>query len=390
MGADKEPGVFFVAGTIAAQQFTGAYPVNLYSVGPGQRLASVRQIFDSKQGLRDVADDLHGRLYLATDQRIDVVHEDEPELRDEISLESFDDSICWGAIYNAQQPPMVQYCDANKVVQVAGTRVTPRVGPGSWAMFKNLQYGGVIGGPFPMNIPVGRVEGGNIVLPDFEPARVVLTDLPPSINAKTLDGRRVWLIASSERYFIFVVQPDVFVQLQGITTENPGHASPLVVQVRDIAAGKWRTLELATTMTGFINPPVRMVEPWLVTMVTEWHPGPDHSPGQDHERNKSNDFFPDVLDGYTAQFANLDVPGKFLLDNLADGRKVELHTGQEDSEVLAIRADGELLYRANDSIYSARISGNRISTPVLLVKDLDVPEIHWAFWRPDARPATAQ
>ena len=50
-----------------------------------------------------------------------------------------------------------------------------------------------------------------------------------------------------------------------------------------------------------------------------------------------------------------------------------------DSEILDVSGD-IVLYRVNDAIYQARITGNQINDKKILVKDEDVPEIHWVFW----------
>jgi hypothetical protein len=81
------------------------------------------------------------------------------------------------------------------------------------------------------------------------------------------------------------------------------------------------------------------------------------------------------------------IPGTLLLDNLEDGRRITIDTGQEDSEILTVRADGLVLYRVNDSIFSAQIEGDKLSQPTLVVKDEDVPEVHWVFWSPAAAGA---
>ncbi len=71
--------------------------------------------------------------------------------------------------------------------------------------------------------------------------------------------------------------------------------------------------------------------------------------------------------------------GILTLQNLADGRKIRIVTGQEDSEILRVQGD-IVLYRVNDEIYQARIAGDQLKDTTLVVKDDDVPEIHWAFW----------
>lgn len=58
-----------------------------------------------------------------------------------------------------------------------------------------------------------------------------------------------------------------------------------------------------------------------------------------------------------------------------------VHTGQEDSEVIAIdNPSGTVIYRINDEIFSARIEGTRLGSPTLIMKGCDVQNIHWAFW----------
>jgi hypothetical protein len=71
--------------------------------------------------------------------------------------------------------------------------------------------------------------------------------------------------------------------------------------------------------------------------------------------------------------------GTVILDNLGDGRRIILETGQEDSEVLAVRADRLVLYRVNDRLVQPRINGNELTGSDLIVKDGHVPKVHWVF-----------
>jgi len=72
-------------------------------------------------------------------------------------------------------------------------------------------------------------------------------------------------------------------------------------------------------------------------------------------------------------------PGVLVLQNLADGRKIRIETGQEDSEILTVDQE-KVLYRVNDTIYQAHIVGEQLKDSTVVVKDEDVPEIHWVFW----------
>lgn len=68
-----------------------------------------------------------------------------------------------------------------------------------------------------------------------------------------------------------------------------------------------------------------------------------------------------------------------MLQNLGDGRKIRIETDQEDSEILWAD-DNSALYRVNDAIYQAQIIGDKLQDTTMIVKDQDVPEIHWVFW----------
>ena len=44
--------------------------------------------------------------------------------------------------------------------------------------------------------------------------------------------------------------------------------------------------------------------------------------------------------------------------------------------------DGLDPYRVNDSIFAAQIEGDKLSRPMLVLKNDDVPGVHWVFWSP--------
>jgi hypothetical protein len=197
------------------------------------------------------------------------------------------------------------------------------------------------------------------------------------------------VVAATKRYLALWIMPD---QMVGHTIDaaKPKHAEPLQVLLLDKTTNTWRTLVLPTTVTSLINPAIRIFGDWLVTTTMEWRPGPagrgSGSPGMENERVElPTDARPSVRDEYSNQFIDLYIPGKLIIHNLADNKKLILDTGQEDSEIIAIAPKGEMLYRVNDTIYSAKIVGGQINGTIPIVKDIDVPEIHWAFWKPDEK-----
>ncbi|MGH9403761.1 MAG: hypothetical protein ACRD2P_16870 [Terriglobia bacterium] len=110
-------------------------------------------------------------------------------------------------------------------------------------------------------------------------------------------------------------------------------------------------------------------------------PAGDNNQGHENERLQATRLLPSVNMQYSANEGNTRIiPGILVLDNLLDGRRITLQTNEEDSEILDVRSDGLVLYRVNDSIFSAQIEGDKLSAPTLVVKDDDVQEVHWAFW----------
>lgn len=389
--------VYFVAATPPQNASPKTYPAALYTVGPAEKLVLIRRFFNASpsQYFMDISDDLHGKMYLTGQSRtgqglLFVIHEDEPTWRDFVPLAKFSDFPCWGVVRGKAVPSGIQYCYTNQIIQVLGdaTEHKPRISPGKWAAFKFLQYGGENGGPFLMTPPLAEIAGVDLVMPYSLQPDVVLAQLPPQFSVKPELRQLVWILASTDRYLVVWILPkDMFGG--GIDTSNPRHAEPLQVLILDRATNHWRTIELPTAVTSNSRAPVRIFGDWLVTTVMDWRPGPpgsgSRSPGTENETYESaNGGMPDVRDEYYNKFVDLYIPGKFAIENLAENRRLALNTGQEDSEILFIGADGEILYRVNDSIYSAKIVAEHIVGTKLIVKDTDVPEIHWAFWGPSA------
>jgi hypothetical protein len=122
-----------------------------------------------------------------------------------------------------------------------------------------------------------------------------------------------------------------------------------------------------------------------------FNPDRKPSPGRENERgveafgpyeiagsrgNPGNARFPLVQGQFDSDVFS---PGVLVLQNLDDGRKIRIETGQEDSEILNVNGD-IVVYRVNDSVYRASIAGDRLQGATVLAKDDDVPEVHWVFW----------
>ena len=75
---------------------------------------------------------------------------------------------------------------------------------------------------------------------------------------------------------------------------------------------------------------------------------------------------------------NIDKTGLLHIINPIQNIHIQLDTKAPDSEVLLIE-NGQVIYRVEDKIYSAKINGAKLTAPTLLVQSDEIPAIHWAF-----------
>jgi hypothetical protein len=73
--------------------------------------------------------------------------------------------------------------------------------------------------------------------------------------------------------------------------------------------------------------------------------------------------------------------GKLFLWNEKTGEQHELDTGEADSEVVLVTGDS-VVYRVNDSLFEAGLSGGKVLPPTLLASGRQVTGVHWVFMTP--------
>jgi hypothetical protein len=385
---------YYLAATPVGLDSLNSYPVSLYSVTKNHGLHLVRRFFKPDEHFSDFPSDLHGTVYLAGQSGIYVVSANDPENATFVPVHQFDDTFCWGAVYGGATPAGVQYCPSQNVdlVPAHSNSKQPMEEPGSWSAFKYLQFRGEQDGPFPIKPPAAEIDGTKLVMPYGASPKVILVQLPAADRASIHLRRRVSILASTPRYLAIWVQPPAF--SAGIGTSGrrlttgvvtpPPHEAPVQILVLNKQTHRWRTLDLPTAASTKTGLPVRVFGNWLVTTEMTWRPPAE--PMATATRGIANQQKTPMYSGppnlhaaYDRRFRNIEIPGKLAIWNLADDRKLTLHTGQEDSEILAIAKGGEMLYRIDDAIYSAKVEGNRIGQTSLVVKAPAVANIHWVF-----------
>jgi hypothetical protein len=254
---------------------------------------------------------------------------------------------------------------------ISGRLITgsKRVHFNEWRDYAYLRLQGEPGGPSPRAGQQAVVQGGRLALKHFDHA-VAVDGIPPV--QKSLPGETpLFIVAASDQFLLFGTARTASDMALG----NLG--SGIKVYVHDRTRNQWGSIQ-----TEGNSSTLRLFGHWLAESVANWSPNHGPNPGTENERtwDEKTDRLPPVQRLYE-QFGQQQYarPGILALQNLADERKIRIETDQEDSEVLWTD-DDSVLYRVNDGIYQAKIVGDKLRDATLIVKDEDVPEVHWVFW----------
>jgi len=244
-----------------------------------------------------------------------------------------------------------------------------RIQRGAWQEYSSLRFEGYPGGPAMQPALVGSLRDNTVGI--TVSGKYVIVDRLSDDIVRNVRGESLHYFAVTNRYLIFAI-PHRLEELQsGAVAKEVSHTA----YVHDRQTNRWTAVSIDGSCSR-----TRIFGPWLASIVQFWHPNHPPNPGASNERNVETDTLPNVREMY-AMFAgqNCFIPGDLALHNLRTGQTIAFHTGQEDSEIL--RVEGEtVLYRVNDTIYQAKIGGDQLKDATVVVKDEDVPEIHWAFW----------
>lgn len=378
----------YLLGETAVDIHTGGSGLYLYALDSNQNLKLVREIVpapdptnpgDFGNGFYAVRDDTGDKIYVTypniIPSTVSIIHKGRPAFKDEVDFNPDHHTVLttdFGIpardgrqsyllctflrdIPNYEGPyPGGIY---SSLVSVAGDAPAkgPRVRQAEWTMFKDFRYEGGPRGP--QSDVLGYIKDNQVRI-QAEPGVGPYTlpadlDFVPPFPLETGPGNIIVIVAANSRYFAFV-------PLIRLRKENPSlYTGAPYACIHDRERNTWKRLTSASTEATR-----RIFGSWLATIIEVMHPGefvvnPKAKPGQ----------------------TQISIPGTLVLDNLEDGRRIILNTGQADSEILAVRDDGLVVYRVNDSIFAAQIEGNKLGKPLPVIQvDEIVPGIHWVFW----------
>lgn len=370
-------------------------PATLYRANGG-KLKTVREVVPRDEGVSAIhawgnAIFLTHPLYVGSPRAVSIIHTDAPERVDDVLF----NSDAWtpthsgssaATAYVALAEPRASSIDLllpiskdfshptdTTLVSVSGdlTASGPRVQSNNWNEYAVLRREGDPGGPVPAQGLIGAVSDDKLVFPPAFGHPVVIDTLSPEVReaANGTTFHYFLIIAATPRYLLIRLEYSPEDRSSG----EVGNSQEMFIH--DRTNNSWTTVQIEGNESRS-----RIFDPWLATVVGMLD-DPSHErpvPTPDLRRKFATDRLPNVQEAYAYQ-GGTGLPGILLLQNIEDGRKIRIETGQIDSEILWV-GNGTVLYRVNDTIYQARIVGSQIQNSRVLVKDDDVPEVHWVFW----------
>jgi hypothetical protein len=391
--------LYFLAGTPVDDY---GYPVTLYQA-EGGNLRTVREVLPQAEGVRSVR--AWGNVIFLIHpaqipKAVTVLHTDDPLRVDEVEINpNYPDGFFTTSEAVAEPKTSVfdeltlaskgQFSPENLEwlsITDGATGASPRIKLDSWGEYSAMRLEGAIGGPVRDVSFGGAVAGNNLVFPPAWGHPTVIDSLSPMVRDTITSGERpvATIVAASRQYLLLVVSRS----FEELFSRKSLSSSQTNLFLHDRFHDVWRTLQVEGN-----NSRIRLFDRWLAITVEMFNPDRKPSPGQENERGPEA-FGDDEIAGSKGNDGNARLPlvrgalrsenfspGVLVLQNLGDGRKIRIETGQEDSEILSVH-EGTVVYRVNDAVYQARIAADKLQDVVLLAKDEDVPEIHWVFWGP--------
>jgi hypothetical protein len=357
--------------------FNGQWPSRLYRVSSQKTLEQIQEMAAASEGAESVLD---GGPYISllspaiTPGKLTVIDKTAP-LHARVQTFSLGNNgflstpllhlAAQNRHYHQILPVMVPPTEiATKQISIA-----PALSPAedcSPEIYKSVYVDGNPGGPQDPSYIFG------VARPDGMYAQIGKTQIRIDMQQQKSP------LATGTRFVVIAATPQFLVT--GLVNWDPKHLEEnpkvSVYSVHDKEHNLWRTI----TVPG--NSPIeRLFGSWLAT--SEMSASPENhsrnNPGHDAERNYKTIILPNVQNTF-ANYIGRDryIPGRLTLTNLTNGDQITLETGAEDSEILGFLGNN-VMYRINDSIFQATVLEKSLGPAELIVRDEDVPEVHWIF-----------
>ena len=250
---------------------------------------------------------------------------------------------------------------------------SPTIESDQWDQFEHLELDG---NPRYLEVAFLTKQGSKLVELILGGATIPLGAMPPPFDSSS-ESRGVMLEAASRSYLII-----------GISDMDRPFNRNAHVFVRSSATGKWRQLPvLAVAPSEKDSMYYRLFGDWLVTSAS----------AKLLANSQVNDTAdPDVLTVVetgklrtdlgieatprTASGAAALPSRRITLWNLADNRRIDLALPEDDSEIVHVFDNHQVLLRIHDKLFFAEIEGSRLTGYKLAAFDSAIPMVHWAWY----------
>jgi hypothetical protein len=365
----------------------GRFPAVIYSVKSNKKLEVVREVVPQAEGIYNVvaAEDVIFIIHSdALPSNVQIIHKDDPARVDDVAFDPNGFPIPSVATTAAEPVgtstelllPMMDITHLPikvRLAAVSSSLIQPRerVKFDVWDDYASARFYARAGGPAVIDGLSCYPADDNFACGSYFGKEIVVDALPSAMRGANKPANSVAIAALSKSYVAIFIPPP---KGPPATTSGVPKGSR-EISVHDRTINSWNTIRVEGNASE-----TKLFGSWLALSVKDWNPDDKDSPGRNNERNWRTERLPNVQAWYEESSASLYwSPGVLILQNLADGRKIRIETDQEDSEILWAGQDS-VVYRVNDTIFQARIASHRLQDVTVLVKDDDVPEIHWAFW----------
>lgn len=367
---------------------TNRYPTTLYRANTAKKLEVVREITSEKDGSAAVQS--AGDVIFVLDNlnfTVHIIHTKDPVKPDSLTFNADRRGAAVdlqagvtpvtpaGSVPHLLLPMVIPQSNKEEdereipsppawtLVSVSGdaTQDAGRIQFDQWNEYAAMRFEGTPGIPILSLWPGVWIDGDTLTFRNFaNPPRSVVVDKAP----RSLPTNRRFDVEAVDDHYLVM--------------RNPPYLPESGTLLRDRSRDSWKKIAIEGDQSR-----LRLFGQWLATDVEMESSGPfaDDKPEKSGERDSRTSRLPSVYGEYSSYcFMNhRSFPGILVLQNLGDGRTIRMETHQEDSEILWVGGD-VVLYRINDEIYRAEIIGSQLRNATLIVKDDDVPEVHWVFF----------
>ncbi|MBF0121757.1 MAG: hypothetical protein HQK79_23245 [Desulfobacterales bacterium] len=371
--------IYFLNGTPTPDS-DGKFPSSIYKLDPKTaQVVLTREIVSSESGSDFIHYYYYERLIIIGQNcdsgfKISIVTMDSP-LKESSIIMDYSINTCsyiYAYLLNIQGQGLFQVLRLRRKkepILIGANLTTLKKEDLSWDLYKYFSISGIPG----VNLP-----GGDCFYLNHNPDGILTVPIGKGKSIETDWKIPASITFSKDDVIIAYVNNNEMLALSSMKSHVPdpnglGHTMYYIFNKKN---KEWYSVKFQggeTNIRGFGN--------WLAGYVADVGRGVD-SPGRKERRQTKTATGTPVDWRLDAEGKSKGIysPGILVLYNLNDQKQYSIQTNQGDNEVLLVE-DDIVYYRANRSIFMAKISEKGVEAGTLMIENDIVPDIHWMFTR---------